>query len=246
MSAGVPEKVAESEVPDWAQAPLYQPLAQSDAWVLGHLGQSLDGMVATACGKSHYVNGPENIDHLHRLRALCDLVIVGAGTAIDDDPQLTVRRVEGRSPTRLILKGRRALPNALQSFHDGLADTLVAGTAVQDLPSGVEFLQIAADQEGAVDLALLLCELRKRGLRKILIEGGGATVSRFCREGLLDHLQICVAPLLIGQGRPGLVLPSLQSLTQETRPPLRRFDMGEDVLYDFDLTGLTQRGGKPC
>ena len=69
--------------------------------VIGQLGQSLDGRIATPTGHSHYINGPAGIDHLHRIRALVDVVVVGAGTAVADDPQLTVRRVEGPQPAQI-------------------------------------------------------------------------------------------------------------------------------------------------
>jgi len=69
-----------------------------DLVVVGQIGQSLDGRIATATGRSHYISGPEGLDHLHRLRSLVDAVVVGVGTAEADDPQLTVRRVPGPSP----------------------------------------------------------------------------------------------------------------------------------------------------
>ncbi len=72
-------------------------------WVIGQLGQSLDGYVATHTGDSRCVNGPDVLMHLHRLRALCDAVIVGAGTAAIDNPQLTTRLVTGEHPVRVLL-----------------------------------------------------------------------------------------------------------------------------------------------
>src|ERR1700704_2740400 len=74
-----------------------------DLVVVGQIGQSLDGRAATATGHSHYINGAEGLDHLHRLRALMDAVVVGVATALADDPLLTVRRVCGPHPARGIL-----------------------------------------------------------------------------------------------------------------------------------------------
>ena len=85
---------------------LYAPICGVSArrpLTIAHLGQSLDGYIATGSGDSYYVTGPANVAHLHRLRALCDAVVVGAGTVASDDPQLTVRHVEGANPTRVIL-----------------------------------------------------------------------------------------------------------------------------------------------
>src|SRR6202142_3907459 len=100
---------------------LYAPVAggQADpAYVIGQLGQSLDGRIATPTGRSHYINGPEAIRHLHRLRALVDAVIVGAGTVIADDPRLTVRLVEGPSPARVAIDPTGRLPATARIFAD--------------------------------------------------------------------------------------------------------------------------------
>src|SRR5690606_38478081 len=95
--AGVPEMFRTSPgplPPPWEE--LFGPLRVGTAegrLAVGQIGQSLDGRIATPIGHSHYINGPAGLAHLHRLRALVDAVIVGIGTAIADDPQLTVRRV---------------------------------------------------------------------------------------------------------------------------------------------------------
>src|SRR5262249_44982571 len=91
---------------------LHAPLAagRRDGFALGQIGQSVDGRIATASGHSHYINGPAALDHLHRLRALADAVLVGIGTVLADDPQLTVRRVAGRSPARVVIDPNGRLP----------------------------------------------------------------------------------------------------------------------------------------
>ena len=91
---------------------------------VGHLGQSLDGFIATHAGESQYVTGEENIRHLHRMRALCDAVVVGAGTVAADDPQLTTRHVSGPSPVRVVLDPTRRLADHYRVFNDDSADTL--------------------------------------------------------------------------------------------------------------------------
>jgi hypothetical protein len=100
----------DGEQPFWD---LYAPIARGNGaapFVVGQLGQSLDGRIATATGRSHYINGPESIRHLHRLRALADAVIVGIGTVVADDPQLTVRKIEGRDPARVVIDPNGRLP----------------------------------------------------------------------------------------------------------------------------------------
>ena len=113
--------------PRHAMIDLYLPMCSAtDARpiTVGHLGQSLDGFIATHSGESQYVTGEENILHLHRMRALCDAVVVGAGTVAADDPQLTTRHVAGPSPLRVVLDPTRRLAEHYKVFHDDSALTL--------------------------------------------------------------------------------------------------------------------------
>src|SRR6185369_10007960 len=92
-----------------------------DLMVVAQIGQSLDGCVATASGHSHYINGPAGLAHLHRLRAIVDAVVVGVGTALADDPQLTVRHVAGRNPARVVIDPGARVPAAAKMFaRDGV------------------------------------------------------------------------------------------------------------------------------
>ncbi len=216
--------------------------------VIGQLGQSLDGRIATANGHSHYVTGPESLLHLHRLRALVDAVVVGAGTVLADDPQLTVRHCPGPNPLRVVLDPLRKLPPHRRLFCDGQAPTLVLAAVPAPVPAAVpvpvpapaanraetELLSVADDGSGFAP-AEVLSLLAARGAHRILVEGGGITVSRFLAAGALDRLHVVVAPMLIGSGRPGLSLPAIDHLDQALRPAHRRESLGEDVLYELQL-----------
>jgi len=211
-------------------------------WAIGQLGQSLDGCVATHGGDSNYVNGPEMLVHLHRLRALCDAVIVGAGTAAIDNPQLTTRRVAGPHPVRVVLDPQLRLPATLRVFCDRQAPTLLACDAART-PEAAR--RVGADQvlgvpgllraDGSADLQALQTALQQRGLGVLFVEGGGVTVSRFIAQGCLDRLHLSIAPVIIGAGRPGLQLPRSAAMRDCLRPPGRLFRMGADVLWDLDL-----------
>jgi len=215
---------------------MYLPLRVARDFVIGQLGQSLDGRIATDAGASHFVTGRRDIERLHRLRALVDAVVVGASTVAHDDPRLTVRLVEGPSPVRVVLdpSGRIALDRKV--FTDPSAHTLVvvgeggpaAGTTKNEI-------RVPWSERDGFDLSALLTRLRSRGLRRILVEGGGVTVSRFLQAGLLDRLHLTVAPMLIGSGRPSITLDAIETLDQALRPKCRRFILGEDVLFDLDL-----------
>lgn len=209
--------------------------------VLAHLGQSLDGMIATANGASHYVTGPEDLRHKHRLRALFDATIVGAGTVYHDNPKLTVRLVGGDHPLRVVLDTNRTLATDYKIFQDDVAPTMLicaADKAVEGERHGIaEVVGVARGQENGdcVDSKAVAALLAARGYPGILLEGGGVTVSRFLRAGALDRLHLTVAPLILGAGRPGLALPENSHPDQGLRPVTRHFALGEDMLFDCAL-----------
>jgi diaminohydroxyphosphoribosylaminopyrimidine deaminase / 5-amino-6-(5-phosphoribosylamino)uracil reductase len=203
---------------------------------LAHLGQSLDGCIATASGDSYYVTGPDNVVHLHRLRALCDAIVVGAGTVQRDDPLLTVRHVDGPNPVRVVLDPNGRLAQERRVFGADAPTLWVRGAESGD-SRGARALDVLPieSRDGKLDLRALLSALHRRGLFAVFVEGGGATVSAFLEAGLLDRLQIAVAPLVTGSGRPGLSLPAREEIAECLRPRHRVFRMGDDVLFDCDL-----------
>src|SRR3954470_21732453 len=134
--------------PPWEE--LFGPLRQGGAdglVVVGQCGQSIDARIATPSGHSHYINGEAGLDHLHRLRALVDAVVVGVGTVIADDPQLTVRRVEGPSPARVILDPQGRVPARARALvGDDVRRIVITGansTKALPLPFGVETIALS-------------------------------------------------------------------------------------------------------
>ena len=222
---------------------IYLPLCAPDPGrmtAIAHLGQSLDGRIATHTGNSHYVNGQANILHLHRLRALCDAVLVGAGTVRHDDPRLTVRHCPGRTGLRAVIDTNLGLDAGRNLFGDGAAPSILY--CAEDSRRGRTKLGdaeiIGLPRAGDwVDVSALYADLRARGVRALLIEGGGVTVSRFLAVRALTHLQVTIAPVIIGSGRPGIGLPLIDTLAEALRPPTRRFMMGEDVMFECRLDG---------
>ncbi len=213
---------------------LYLPFATagpSRPMTVGQLGQSLDGRIATEGGESHYINGPQAIDHLHRMRALADAVVVGAETIARDDPRLTARRVEGEQPVRVIIDPRRRLGSEHRVFRDSAAPTVVV-TAQGCAPSPDGDVIALQASDGILPVADMVARLRDRGLNALFVEGGGTTVSRFLAAGCLDRFQVAVAPMIIGSGRPGIVLPPIDRLAEALRPAVRRFPMGADMLFE--------------
>jgi riboflavin-specific deaminase-like protein len=219
---------------------LYLPLCLANgggSTVFGHLGQSLDGQIATRSGASRYVSGPENLRHMHHLRALCDAVIVGASTVEQDDPQLTTRLVPGPSPTRVVIDPTLRLPAERQVFQDRAARTLIVcarGRSNGHRFGEAELCEVDAE-DGVMPPAAIVAALHERGLKRLFVEGGGVTISRFLAARALDRLHITICPLFIGKGRPGILLPPIEELGQALRPRTRRFSLGDDVLFDCDI-----------
>lgn len=227
------------------------PLARSlGPLVIGQIGQSLDGRICTETGDSHYVNGDAALVHLHRLRALVDCVLVGVGTMVADRPQLTVRHVPGPDPVRAVLDPRGRAPAGVSPLAPA-ADAaptlhLVDAARIDRLDPPAAHVQRvplrrtgdgAADHDAAGGVAPcdVLAALAGVGCRRVLVEGGSTTLSHFFDAGALDRLHVLVAPLLIGSGRPGLSLAPVQRLRDVPRPPMRRYLLGEDTLFDIEL-----------
>ena len=223
-----------------AWADLFGPLCAGtvdDLVVVGQVGQSLDGRVATATGHSKYINCPAGIDHLHRLRALVDIVVVGVGTALADNPQLTVRQVAGPQPARAVIDPRGRLGADAKLFADDGVRRLFITTdgSRATPPPGVEVITLPAE-DGNIAPSAIVASLAAAGMRRILIEGGADTVSRFIAARCLDRLHVNVAPVMLGAGGPGIDLPPLERADQAHRMPVRVHKIEDDVLFDCDLS----------
>ena len=242
---------------------LYLPLQLRADLVIAQAGQSLDGRIATPAGHSHYVTGPADIRRLHRLRALVDAVVVGAGTVAADDPRLTVREVEGVNPVRVVIDPGGRLDEARAVFRDGAAPTIAVrrrgavaapecaartrgratSSETEDEPPACEVVALPSAPTGELAPRAILQALRSRGHRRLLIEGGGVTVSRFLDAGVVDRLHVAVAPLVIGSGPAAFALAPIRTLDEALRPPCRIFRLGADVLFDLDLAQARARPG---
>lgn len=211
--------------------------AVDDLMVVGQIGQSLDGRIATETGHSHYINGPAGLAHLHRLRALVDAVVIGVGTALADDPQLTVRRVLGPQPARIVIDPGGRLPAGARLLAaDGVPRLVVTASGVRPpLPAEIEIIALPKTG-GQIAPAAILAALAGRGFRRVLIEGGADTVSRFLAARCLDRLHVMVAPIILGSGRASFALPPIARAEEALRAPLRVHRLDDEVLFDCDLS----------
>ena len=227
----------------WDMLVLYLALATASKekpFITAHLGQSVDGRIAASNGSSHYVTGPENIIHLHRMRALSDAVVVGARTVELDDPQLTTRKVSGPDPLRIIIDPTSRIPINHKIFAEADTPTLVVcdKRLIGDTSTSSSKLRILGldSDEGRISPKLIVDSLFAMGLTSLFIEGGGLTVSRFLQAGVLHRLQVTVAPVLIGNGIPSITLHEIFDLSDALRPPCRTSFFGQDVMFNFDMS----------
>ncbi|WP_170783428.1 RibD family protein [Ruegeria lacuscaerulensis] len=223
--------------PDWSEGEkqalsIYGALAQpkSSGQVIGQIGQSLDGRIATVSGDAKDISGKDGLVHLHRLRALSDAVVIGVKTALHDNPRLTVRMVEGENPVRVIIDPNGRMPDDIGLMQDRSAHCIVIQSVDKARPDHVEVITLPCTHW--ISPAQILNALQQRGLNRILIEGGGITIAKFLEANLLTHLHVAVAPLLIGAGPQGLTTSPVERLSQALRPRTDVYGLGSDVLFD--------------
>ena len=210
------------------------------------LASSLDGKIATATGESQWITSAAARKAVHAMRAASDCIMVGIGTALSDDPSLTVRDVpySGNPPTRLIVDTKLRLPTDAKVLRSDGAEVIIATTALADEASkdamraqGATLIELPA-RDGQVDLKCLIETLAQRGdqsIRSVLVEGGGRLSASLIREGLVDELRLFIAPISIGgDGLSMLASLGIDALNLAPRFTLMGVEKhGEDVELTF-------------
>ena len=166
-------------------------------WVTLKLAMSLDGRTADASGKSRWISSSACRAHGHKLRGLHEAILVGAGTALADDPELSLHGASGLAPKRFVLMGRRELPRSLRLFQG-------------DRPAQRIGVDTRADwvvQAGASDWpdpASVVKRLGDEGVTSLLVEGGGHVAAGFLAAGVVQEAVIYYGPIFLGEGAPAL------------------------------------------
>jgi riboflavin-specific deaminase-like protein len=240
-----------AKAPDPAWSPgetaawdLYAPLAEArGSFWFAQVGQSLDGRVATVSGDARDVSGVGGLRHLHRCRALADAVVVGVRTAISDDPRLTVRLATGPNPARVVVDPSGRLPDDAALFAPDGARRIVVQAVARPRPAGIEVVRLPA-VDGWIAPKSIRAALRRLGLGRVLVEGGGATIAGFLEAGLLDRLHVTISPLIIGAGPSGLRTTPIASLSEALRPETRVYGLDADVVFDCALAPRSAAAAK--
>jgi len=209
-------------------AGFFSRLAHGRPLVTLKLATSLDGRIALATGESQWITGAPARERGHLLRAQHDAILVGTGTALADDPQLTCRLpgLAGRSPVRVVLDRELRIPLGAKLFADAKAvPTWVVTDGCADsgrkqalADRGIEVIDVSADPAGGLSLPEVLASLAGRGVTRVLVEGGGRLAAALLKDGLVDRLVWAHAPMLIGgDGIPAVAALALGSLADAPR-----------------------------
>jgi 3,4-dihydroxy 2-butanone 4-phosphate synthase/GTP cyclohydrolase II len=183
--------------------------------------QSLDGSIAAKRGVRMQISGHESALFTHQLRAYHDSILVGVGTVLADDPQLTARMVEGENPQPVILDSKLRTPtNAIlvQAQTPWIATTHGADPKRADELSsqGVQLLYLPTGMDEQVNLHELLKCLHQMGKKKLMVEGGAEVIASFISSHLVDFLVVTISPLILG-GLPAVRLPERVSASEYPR-----------------------------
>ncbi len=196
---------------------------------IAHFAQSLDGKIATKKGDSRWIGNEENLKHAHRMRALCDAIIIGNNTLSSDLPKLTVRRVEGKNPTRVILG---SADGSFKSLTECCSDPIIViGKEASTQNGQIQYHQLKSVDGKIKSLDILNC-LYQQGIKTVYIEGGAITTSNFLKDGAIDILQLHLSPFLFGSGKQGIVLPDIEKIDESIQfQNFSFFTVGDSVMF---------------
>lgn len=218
---------------------VYETIAEGNE-VVAQLAQSQDGFIATSTGDAQFVSGQIDRTHLHRIRAGVGAVLVGCGTVIADDPQLTVRAVAGDNPVRVILDPHARVPATATVLNSPEAPTLwLLGPEAPDpvdVGSHVTVARLPATAGDDVPPEAILSLISGYAAGAVLVEGGGRTVSSFLVAGVLDRLFLTSAPVFVGNGVPGIRFEGTPVMAEALRRPFRRYQFGDDICHEYLLS----------
>jgi diaminohydroxyphosphoribosylaminopyrimidine deaminase/5-amino-6-(5-phosphoribosylamino)uracil reductase len=180
-------------------------------FVILKLATSLDGRIAPPVGPTHWISSADSRHLVHRWRRECDAVLVGAGTVLADDPRLTCRAPRGRDPVRIVLDARLRVSPAARVFRQRSTAPTILATALSRVSAarrryqrpGVEVVGVPATADGIV-LDVLMRDLARRGISRVLIEGGAHVAASALRARIVDRVALFVAPLIFGSGLPAI------------------------------------------
>ncbi|NER84083.1 MAG: RibD family protein [Leptolyngbya sp. SIO1D8] len=202
---------------------------------ISHFAQSLDGKIATKEGNSKWIGNEENLIHAHRMRALCDAILIGSNTLIYDNPSLTVRNVAGKDPVKVVIGKSNELDFSKLLEND--ARVIYITNDKNNCQIGeVETIDTKTCQ-GVIDCDKILKALYSRGIYSLYIEGGSKTVSNFLINDSIDVVQLHIAPLIMGSGIVNFSLPEIKAINESIS--FKKFNftpMGRHIMFTGEVS----------
>ena len=203
--------------------------------------QTLDGRIATKSGDSQWISSEASRRYVHRLRSINQGIMVGAGTVVADNPQLTVRHVRGKNPFRIIVDSKLRIPIKSSVLTDANAClTIIATTS--DAPAakiaavkkrGVEVWVVRKERDGRVGLRDLLKQLGKMEIMSVLIEGGSEIITSLLKSGLVDKMIIPIAPMIVGKGLEAIGDLNINKINKAIRfTSFKTMKKGDDIIFE--------------
>ncbi|MBV8161654.1 MAG: RibD family protein [Acidimicrobiia bacterium] len=199
-------------------------------FTVSHFAQSLDGRIATGVGDSRWIGCDENLVHAHRMRALCEGILIGAGTLRRDRPALTVRHAPGRDPVRIVVGGAGDVGCLSDA---GPSPIVVLDDRGDGRASTAQVRHVALPRSnGHIPTSAILGALYEQGILSVYIEGGAVTTSAFLAEGNIDVLQLHISPMIIGPGINSFAEPAIHSVTESVKfAPYRYHAVGDGMMF---------------
>jgi len=199
----------------------------SKTFAISHFAQTLDGRIASCSGDSKWIGNWENLTHAHKMRAMCDAILVGASTLKTDQPRLNVRHVTGVNPLRVVI-GNSISDDDIRSSSG--EPVLVINTHNSTKLNEQVTLDAAVD--GRIEGQAILRALYQRGVTSLYIEGGANTTSHFLKTLALDQVQVHVTPRILGSGVTGFEFGGVETIDQAVEFSNPRFvAMGNQMMF---------------
>jgi diaminohydroxyphosphoribosylaminopyrimidine deaminase/5-amino-6-(5-phosphoribosylamino)uracil reductase len=213
--------------------------------VIAKAATSLDGRIATASGESRWITSEAARLDGHRLRAECDAVLVGISTVVADDPRLTCRAPGvDRAPVPVVLDTHLRIPDDAAVLRGPRRALVYCGPDAPERALEATVVRVELDAEGRPDVTAVARDLVKRGLHRVLVEGGGTVIRSFVDAGLLDELHLYLAPLALPGGRPWLGGPRITALRDAPRFEILGTEvLGPDLHLTCRVAGRAGGGG---
>ncbi|MEM1137566.1 MAG: RibD family protein [Bacteroidota bacterium] len=196
-------------------------------YAISHFAQTLDGRIASFSGDSKWIGNEENLIHAHRMRALCDAIMIGSKTLDADNPRLNVRLVKGTDPIKVIIGG-----DNLSMDEYGAIDDSTIMFCQNHLDMDHNFEKVLLEKNIVYNADHILKALVERGIYSVYIEGGSFTTSTFLKQNALDQVQLHISPKILGSGTNSFSFEGIFSMEQAIKFTDPKFiSIGREVMF---------------